>query len=55
MNKDPWNRCDECGRFIAYQDFVDGLATNRLVMPESLVTRETFEVLCKDHARETPK
>jgi len=55
MVKDPhagWNRCAVCGRFVPYDDFVTGKATNTLVTPESLITRETFEVLCRDHANQ---
>ena len=26
-----WNQCQYCGRFIAYQEFVDGTATHNLV------------------------
>ncbi len=28
---DAWNRCNICGKFIAYQDFVDGTATNNCI------------------------
>ena len=48
--RDVWNRCDECGRFIPLQDFADGEASRELVTPDSLVTRETFETLCKLHS-----
>jgi hypothetical protein len=48
---DPWNRCDVCGRFIAYADFADG-AARVLLTPQSDLSEETFETLCKDHAHE---
>lgn len=44
-----WNRCDVCGRFIAYKDFDSGEALRRLVSPDSLCTYEEYETLCKDH------
>jgi hypothetical protein len=47
---DPWNRCDECGRFIPLRDFADDKATRRLIAPESLYTHETWETLCRDHS-----
>lgn len=26
-----WNRCNECGRFIALEEFVDGTATHNII------------------------
>ena len=49
---DTWNKCDECGKFIAYEDFVDGKATRELVTPESLYSHETYLTLCKEHAHD---
>jgi hypothetical protein len=46
---DAWNRCDACGKFIAFDDFISGTAIHKLDTPESLVTNETFVTLCKDH------
>jgi len=40
-------RCDDCGRFIAYEDIENGVAVHYLVTPESAYTSETFETLCK--------
>jgi len=51
---DIWNRCDECGRFIAFEDF-DAGAVRRLVYPDSELTRETFETLCRIHAEQERK
>ena len=45
----PWNRCDDCGRLIAMDDFGNG-ATHRLIYPDSAHTFETWETLCKKHA-----
>lgn len=44
-----WNRCDVCGRFIAYADFGDS-ATRRPVTPDSHQSAETWETLCIDHS-----
>lgn len=49
MKPEPWNRCDECGRFIALDDFDNG-AVRRLVYPDSEFTRETWETLCLEHS-----
>lgn len=43
-------RCIVCGRFVPISDLADGSASHRLVTPESLRTRETFETLCRRHA-----
>jgi hypothetical protein len=51
INK-TWNRCDECGKFIAHKDFDDG-ATRELISPDSEYSMETWETLCKKHAMET--
>lgn len=53
VERDIWNRCHDCGRFVSYQDILDGKATHILVTPESLKTRETFETLCPAHAART--
>lgn len=41
-------KCDDCGHFIAFNDILTGTAIHRIVTPESLVTHESFETLCKD-------
>ena len=51
--KDAWNRCDECGRFIAYDDFLTNKATVRQIAPSSEWTVETDEILCRDHAKKS--
>jgi hypothetical protein len=48
--RDQWNRCDVCGRFIAFEDFENG-AVRRLVTPDAEGTREEYETLCKDCAK----
>jgi hypothetical protein len=50
MAHDIWNRCDVCGRFIALVDFNHG-AARRLIYPDSALTHETWETLCREHAR----
>jgi ribosomal protein S14 len=46
MKRDIWNRCDECGRFISYEDFGNG-AINNLIHPDTEFTCEKYETLCK--------
>ena len=43
-----WNRCDECGKFIAFEDFVQNLAKREIITPDSHFTEEKYETLCKD-------
>lgn len=50
MSKRTWNRCDQCGRFIPLADFESGAAVRRLMTPDSDVSTETYEALCRDHA-----
>jgi len=45
---DKWNRCDVCGKFIAFDDFGKD-ACRVLVTPDSEYTREEYETLCKNH------
>jgi len=46
-----WNRCDVCGKFIAMEDFDLG-AVRRLIYPDSDHSVETWETLCLEHAEE---
>jgi hypothetical protein len=48
-DEEIWNRCDVCGRFIAFDDF-GRAAVRRLVYPDSEFTRETWETLCRAHS-----
>jgi hypothetical protein len=50
--RETWNRCDVCGRFIALRDFRDGTAKRALIYPDSHLTCETWETLCREHADE---
>lgn len=43
MRIKPWNRCQICGRLIAYEAFIDGRAVNRIVTPSSEFSDETFD------------
>lgn len=45
MNKDSWNKCDICGKFIRYNDFHRG-AIRSMITPSSLLTTEEWETLC---------
>ena len=40
-------KCDFCGKFIKFQDIVDGLSYNRMITPESDISYETFESSCR--------
>jgi len=51
MNKQHWNKCDDCGKFIAYLDFDSGKAERKLSTPSSHFTREEYETLCKKCAK----
>lgn len=53
MSKKPWNSCDECGRFIPYQDFADGHAQRLLATPSSEFSDETYDTFCKMHKATT--
>jgi hypothetical protein len=44
-----WNRCDVCGKFIAFDDFDHG-AIRCMITPDSHFTHEEYETLCIQHA-----
>ncbi len=44
-----WNKCDECGKFINYQDIAEGKATHKLLNPTEYGADEEYETLCKVH------
>jgi hypothetical protein len=48
-DRELWNRCDQCGRFIAMEDFDRGAVRN-LIYPDSHFTAEEWETLCIRHA-----
>lgn len=48
MNRNPI-KCDICGKFISYSDLDLGLATYRMITPDSDVSYETWETLCREH------
>lgn len=50
MRRDLWNRCDSCGRFIAFDDFAQGNAVRRLLEPDSQLGVEKWETLCAEHS-----
>lgn len=39
-------KCDECGKFIATQDLIDGKAIHACVSPDSEFSDERFESFC---------
>lgn len=40
-------RCGYCGRFIAYKDIDEGIATYKMISPDSSLSFEEFEGCCK--------
>lgn len=51
MSEKPWNRCDDCNRFIALADFDHG-AVRKLLTPDSAYSNEDYLTLCKKCVRE---
>lgn len=47
--REPWNRCDVCGKFISLHDFNQGWAIRKMVTPDSAFTAEVYETLCREH------
>lgn len=39
-------KCDGCGKWVKYEDIAKNKAVNKLVYPDSDLTRETWESLC---------
>jgi hypothetical protein len=51
MKRDPWNRCDTCGKFVPLKEFLEGGgASHTLVIPDAYGSEETWETLCKEHS-----
>lgn len=52
MSKDShtWNKCDECGQFVRFDDLAAGRAIHRLLEPDSDLGVEKWETLCPKHA-----
>jgi len=49
VRRDIWNKCDVGGRIISYADIESGRATHNMKTPDSAVSYETWETLCRDH------
>ena len=45
VNNNPI-KCDDCGKFIPYDDFGNGAICN-MITPDSEYTSESYETLCK--------
>lgn len=46
--KEVWPpKCDYCGRFISYKDLEEGVATFKMIYPDSAFTSESWEGCCK--------
>ena len=48
-----WNKCEVCGRIISYVDLETGRAIHNMKTPDSDVSYETWETLCRDHYQPT--
>jgi len=46
-NRETWNKCDICGRFISYSDFDKREAIRTLETPDSYFSDESYKTLCK--------
>ena len=49
VRRDLWNKCDVCGRIISYADLESGKAIHNMKTPDSDVSFESWETLCRDH------
>ena len=47
-----WNKCDVCGQFISFSDIGIGMATRKMKTPDSNVSHEEWETLCRNHSHE---
>lgn len=41
-------KCDNCGKFISFDDLMDGKARHTMVLPSSEYSDETFESTCQN-------
>jgi acetyl-CoA carboxylase beta subunit len=55
VRRDLWNKCDVCGRIISYADLESGKAIHNMKTPDSDVSYETLETLCRDHCQPNTK
>ena len=46
MKTEPWNKCDVCGKYIAYADFIRGKALRVFTAPNSQFTEESYTTMC---------
>lgn len=42
-------RCDVCGVFISLKDLIEDKAIHTMITPDSDLSSETWETLCKKH------
>jgi hypothetical protein len=58
MKRELWNRCDDCGRFIAYKSFAymrrGGKAVRKLIHPDNHFSGEKWETRCAKCVRRNP-
>jgi hypothetical protein len=55
VRRDLWNKCDVCGRIISFADLESGKAIHNMKTPDSDVSYETWETLCRDHYQPNSK
>lgn len=51
MGPDTWNRCDVCGQFISFEEFISLAAIHRILEPDSelgVEKWETYHVRCNE-------
>ena len=48
-DRDIWNKCEVCGKFIPFEDFHNGRAYHQMILPDSDLSNETWETLCYEH------
>lgn len=48
----PRPSCDVCGRYISMADVLEGNAVHRMVTPDSDISMEEWETLCRHHTPE---
>lgn len=49
--REYWNRCDNCGKFIAIKEF-DKEAIRIMITPDTAFSSETYKTLCKKCVKE---
>lgn len=45
-------KCDNCGKYISFEDLDKGLAQRHMITPDSEYSKEQYETLCKSCIKE---